>query len=73
MVLLGKEARLDDKGKLVSSRSGEVTTLESSPNFQMGAEREAREGQGEARVLFPTVATEFFPNKFCITHLKCSQ
>lgn len=45
MVLLGKEARLDDKEKLVSSRSGEVTTLESSPNFQMGAEREAREGQ----------------------------
>jgi len=36
-------------------------------------EGEAREGQGEARVLFPTVATEFFPNKFCITHLKCSQ
>lgn len=44
-MLLGKEARLDDQEKLVSSRSGEVTTLESLPNFQMGAEREAREGQ----------------------------
>lgn len=45
LMLLGMEARLDNKEKLVSSRSGEVTTLESSANFQMGAEREAREGQ----------------------------
>lgn len=44
-MLLGMEARLDNKEKLVNSRSGEVTTLKSSANFQMGAEREAREGQ----------------------------